>query len=63
MAKCYKHEGADAVAKCSRCGKDICKECSVDYFGKTICTDCGMSLLSLFTNIHGEPKQILEKKK
>ena len=62
-ARCYIHDGAEAVARCSKCGKDICAKCAVDYHGQTICTACGMPLIGFFNNMHGDPKTIFEKNK
>lgn len=61
--KCCNHPAADAVNKCHKCGKDLCKECSIDYYGKPICIECGKPLMSLWGNLHGEPKTMIEEKK
>ncbi len=36
---CYFHEGRDAAAQCSGCGKFLCKECASAY-NPPLCTDC-----------------------
>jgi hypothetical protein len=61
--KCYIHGDKEATDKCSKCGKDICEECKVDYFGKTICTACGIPLVGFFCNMHGDPKTSVESNK
>lgn len=42
---CYHHPSQQAVAKCSQCGKGICKDCYDSYgagmgAGKALCFDC-----------------------
>jgi hypothetical protein len=37
---CYYHPEAEAVAICSRCGKTICRDCSVNLMGKITCQQC-----------------------
>ena len=44
---CYHHPNEPAVARCARCGKYICKDCSEaygvidgEYAGKCLCFDC-----------------------
>lgn len=61
--KCHFHPTADAVSKCHKCGKDLCKECSIDYYGKPICAECGMPLLGMLGDMHGAPKTSVEKRK
>ncbi len=62
--KCYVHKDTDAVAKCSRCGTDLCASCAVDYHGKPICVECGKPLLSAFESmLYNNPDVIQPKKK
>lgn len=37
--KCFYHEDRDAVATCQKCGKSLCKECTMKY-KPIICEDC-----------------------
>lgn len=62
--KCYVHCDKDAVTRCSKCGKDICRECKVDYFGNDICVECGKPLLNAFgPMLHNNPDVLEPKKK
>jgi hypothetical protein len=63
MVKCEICESANATVKCSKCGKEVCAKCSVDYFGKPICTACGAPLIGFFGNMHGDPKTSVDKSK
>lgn len=52
-AVCYHHPTEQAVARCARCGKYICKDCSEaygvtsgEYKGKYLCYDCCEQLVS-----------------
>jgi hypothetical protein len=49
--------------KCHKCGKDLCKECSIDYHGKPICDECGLPLLSAFGPLLFNNPDLLEPKK
>jgi len=67
MAKCYIHKDSDAVEKCSKCGKDICKECAFDYHGKILCKACVMPVVDFFAggSLHGDvgpPKIVFDQK-
>lgn len=37
--KCFYHEERDAVATCQKCGKSLCKECSLKY-KPIVCEEC-----------------------
>jgi hypothetical protein len=63
MTKCEICDSPEAVIKCSKCGKDICSKCTIDYFDKKICTACGMPLIGFFCNMHGDPRTAVEKNK
>lgn len=52
-AVCFHHPQEPAVAKCARCGKYICKDCSEaygvtagEYAGKCLCFDCCEELVA-----------------
>jgi len=38
--KCASHQGADAVRKCSQCGKLLCQVCLAEVAGKHYCARC-----------------------
>jgi TM2 domain-containing membrane protein YozV len=38
--KCANHPKADAVARCARCGKDLCAPCVVEISGRSMCAAC-----------------------
>ncbi len=38
--ECASHPGADAVRKCSRCGKLLCQVCLVEVAGEHYCSGC-----------------------
>lgn len=38
--KCYYHPQIEAVATCASCGKAICKACTVEVAGRTVCQHC-----------------------
>ena len=45
-SSCYYHVGEIAVATCTHCGVDICKNCAVkDFSGKVICPQCANKML------------------
>jgi hypothetical protein len=57
---CYKHPNADAVARCEKCGREICASC-VTYTegkaydeGKVVCPDCAAAL-------RGPPEPVVEQ--
>ena len=62
MVKCEICDNTNATMKCSKCGKDVCAKCSVDYHGKPLCIACGQPLIGFFGNIHGDPKTVFDKK-
>lgn len=37
--KCYYHNGSDAVATCTDCGKSLCRSCAERY-SPVLCPDC-----------------------
>lgn len=50
---CYYHADEPAVARCARCGKNLCKDCcdsygvsAGQYAGKHLCYDCTQELVS-----------------
>ena len=50
---CYYHSDDAAVARCARCGKNLCKDCfdsygvsSGQYAGKALCYDCTQDLVA-----------------
>ena len=62
--KCDYHPENEATSKCTKCGKNICAKCRVDYFGKDICTECGLPLLNVFgPMLHNNPDVLEPKQK
>jgi hypothetical protein len=61
MSKCEICDSPDASVKCSKCGKDVCAKCAIDYFGKPLCIACGQPLVGFFCNMHGDPKTVVDK--
>lgn len=44
--KCYVHEDTEAVGFCTRCGKAICSQCTMEVDGKTVCKPCVEAMAS-----------------
>ncbi|WP_048198900.1 hypothetical protein [Methanocella arvoryzae] len=44
--KCYLHNQMDAVGTCTRCGKAVCSECTLNVNGKIVCKQCAEQLAS-----------------
>lgn len=43
--KCYVHSDADSVGVCTRCGKSVCSQCSLELDGKLVCKTCAEGMI------------------
>lgn len=46
MTKCYTHSEADSVGVCTRCGKNVCAQCSIELNGKLVCKTCAEGMIA-----------------
>lgn len=43
--KCYLHGDRDSVGVCTRCGKNVCTQCSIELDGKLVCKTCAEEMI------------------
>lgn len=53
--KCYVHSDTDSVGVCTRCGKSVCGQCSMELNEKLVCKSCAENMINTAAKPQAQP--------